>query len=205
MALSITLTDVARKYGSEWIFSGLGKTFTPGGRYAITGPNGSGKSTLLKVLAGIVTPNKGKIEYTLNGNTLDVADVYQCMAISAPYLELPEELTLTELLNFHQSLRKLTVSHAEFTQQVQLDADKEIRNYSSGMKQRLKLALAFFTDSHALLIDEPTANLDQHWAAWYTQLLHNHSGNRTLIISSNIPEEYSICNDVLEIVKYKAT
>jgi ABC-type multidrug transport system ATPase subunit len=203
VSLSIELNGVSRKYGREWIFRRLEKTFAAGGRYAVIGPNGSGKSTLLKVIAGILSPNEGKVVFKDGDKEVDIADVYKHISLCSPYLELPDELTLTELLQFHTDLRKLTISNTEFIQQVQLDPAKELRNYSSGMKQRLKLALAFYTESDLLLLDEPTANLDKHWSDWYLQLLLNQTGNRTLIISSNIPEEYSVCNDVVNVMDYK--
>ncbi len=117
-------------------------------------------------------------------------------------LELPDELTLIELLNFHESQRKLTINRQQFMDAVQLEPDKEIRNYSSGMKQRLKLALAFYTDSKIILLDEPTATLDQHWTEWYLKLVSELLTDRLVVISSNVPAEYSFCDSVLDIEPY---
>lgn len=192
----ITLKNVSKKFGSNWIFKNVTAEFTAGKKYAITGANGSGKSTLLKVLAGIITPNSGEIRFLFD-------DVYQHVSFCAPYMDLPEELTLNELYRFHENIRHLSISRQAFMDEVQLEGDKEIRNYSSGMKQRLKLALAFFTEGKVLLLDEPSATLDEHWNNWYLKNVQQVVPERLVIVSSNIPAEYVFCDEVLDIEKFK--
>ena len=192
----ITLNSVSKKFGSNWIFKNINAEFVAGKKYAVTGPNGSGKSTLLKVLAGIVTPNSGEVKFAFE-------DVFQHISFSAPYMDLPEELTLNELFVFHENIRRLNISRRAFMDEVQLEGDKEIRNYSSGMKQRLKLAFAFFTESKILLLDEPSATLDEHWNNWYLKTVQNVAPERLVIISSNIPAEYAFCDSVLDIGAFK--
>ena len=172
----ITLNNVSKKFGSNWIFKNVTAEFEAGKKYAIVGPNGSGKSTLLKILAGIVTPNSGEIKFALE-------EVYQHVAFTAPYMDLPEELSLNELFQFHESIRELSVSRQAFMDEVQLEGNKEIRNYSSGMKQRLKLAFAFFTKSEILLLDEPSATLDEHWNNWYLKTVQQVAKDRLVIVS----------------------
>ena len=201
--LTIRLNEVSKKFGSVWIFKGISARFETGKKYAITGANGSGKSTLLKIIAGIITPNAGAIKLEMNGSDLDILQLYKEVSYCAPYLELPEELTLAELLVFHEGLRKLNISSAELIKLLQLDPDKEIRNYSSGMKQRLKLALAFYTEAKVLLLDEPTANLDEHWTNWYLQLMQKPMPEKLVIICSNLHAEYSFCDSVLNIDSFK--
>ena len=192
----ITLNNVSKKFGSNWIFRGVSAEFLAGRKYAITGANGSGKSTLLKVLAGIITPNAGEVRFAFE-------DVYQHISFSAPYMDLPEELTLHELFKFHQNIRRLSISQQAFMAEVQLEGDKEIRNYSSGMKQRLKLAFAFFTESKILLLDEPSATLDEHWNNWYLKTVQQVAPERLVIISSNIPAEYVFCDLTLDVGQFK--
>lgn len=198
----IELAGVSKKFGSNWIFRDINARFEAGRKYAITGPNGSGKSTLLKIIAGIVTPNEGKVTANNKHGVILIEELYTQVVFCAPYLELPDELTLTELLNFHESQRKLTISRKEFMDAVQLEPGKEIRNYSSGMKQRLKLALAFYTHSPVILLDEPTTTLDEHWTKWYLKLAGELLGNRLTIISSNVAAEYVFCDTVLDIAPY---
>jgi len=192
----ISLYNVSKKFGSNWIFKGVTADFSAGKKYAITGVNGSGKSTLLKVLAGIITPNTGEVKFAFE-------DVYQHISFSAPYMDLPEELTLNELFKFHENIRRLSISRQEFMDEVQLEGDKEIRNYSSGMKQRLKLAFAFFTESKIMLLDEPSATLDEHWNNWYLKTVQQVAPERLVIISSNIPAEYVFCDETLDVGAFK--
>lgn len=200
--LDIELKDVAKKFGAHFIFSNVNMQLTAGSKYAVTGPNGSGKSTLLKVIAGILTPNQGAVEYRLNGQAEPVENIFTQVAYCAPYQELPEELTLAELLSFHRNLRGLTITDEAFIDAMQIDKDKEIRNYSSGMKQRVKLGLAFYTPAALLLLDEPTSNLDDHWADWYIKLAQNTPAGQIMVVSSNQPDEYSFCSSVFNLGGY---
>ena len=192
----ITLNNVSKKFGNNWIFKNISAQFQAGKKYAVVGANGSGKSTLLKVLAGVITPNSGTVHFAFD-------EVYRHISFSAPYMDLPEELSLNELFQFHESIRELSVSRQAFMDEVQLEGNKEIRNYSSGMKQRLKLAFAFFTESEVLLLDEPSATLDEHWNNWYLKTVQQVKPERLVIISSNIAAEYSFCDSVLDIGEFK--
>jgi ABC-type multidrug transport system ATPase subunit len=198
--MKISLQNLGKRFNREWIFRHFNLEFHPSGTYAITGSNGSGKSTLLQIIAGALTHSEGDIIYT-TGDGTRIIEPYQHIAIAAPYLELMEEMTAVEFLRFHSSFKKLTHSTEEILAAVQLQsaAKKQIRYFSSGMKQRLKLAQAFFSASAILLLDEPTTNLDRDGVALYQQLLQQHLAGRLLIISSNVPEEYELCKDVIRI------
>jgi ABC-type multidrug transport system ATPase subunit len=197
--MTIILSDTGKRFNREWIFRHLNYTFETGKSYAITGANGSGKSTLLQAIAGALTTTTGEISYTLNEQKLPAEQVYRQLAIAAPYLELIEEMTATELLQFHQQFKPLLPGHsiAAILQTVALEhsANKQIRFFSSGMKQRLKLAQAFFSDTPILLLDEPCTNLDAAGISLYHQLIQEFTANRLLIISSNDPQEYSCCGE----------
>ena len=140
------------------------------------------------------------------GNLCPAEQHYQHIAIAAPYLELIEEMTANELLHFHASFKPLSVSKKEALQIVGLEkaADKQIRYYSSGMKQRLKMAQAFFSNTPVLLLDEPTTNLDAEGIALYQQLISHYTAEKLVIISSNDTQEYSFCDEVLSITQYKS-
>ena len=200
---SIRLSNISKKFGSTWIFKNISVEFEAGKKYAITGPNGSGKSTLLKIIAGIITPHEGKTEVIRNKTVLSSDELFKEISFCAPYMELPEELTLAELLTFHTNLRPIGIRHNELINQLQIEPDKEIRNYSSGMKQRLKLALAFYTQSSILLLDEPASTLDEFWMTWYLKTVQAVSVEKIIIISSNMPAEYAFCNNILNILDYK--
>ncbi len=184
-----------------------------GQSYAITGFNGSGKSTLLQIIAGATMHSEGEINYTqptsnekqqaTNNKKSETA--YQQIAIAAPYLELIEEMTANEFLVFHAAFKSLTSTFKNILTAVGLEnaAEKQIRYYSSGMKQRLKLAQAFFSDTSVLLLDEPTTNLDEDGIAIYKKLWLENTANRLVIVSSNDKKEYENCNNVIFLGDYK--
>ncbi len=130
---------------------------------------------------------------------------YQQISIAAPYMELIEEMTANEFLTFHSSFKTLTKSFTEILTTVGLEkaAEKQIRYYSSGMKQRLKLAQAFFSNTSVLLLDEPTTNLDEDGIAIYKKLWKENTTNRLVIVSSNDKVEYEECEEVIGIGGYK--
>jgi ABC-type multidrug transport system ATPase subunit len=203
--MQIKLTNTGKRFNREWIFRHFDHEFFSGKRYAITGSNGSGKSTLLQVISGSISHNEGKIEMILNGSPLLEENCFQYLSIAAPYLELIEEMTATEFLHFHSSFKPLTHSLESILALINLEnaAQKQIRYYSSGMKQRLKLAQAFFCSAPVLLLDEPTTNLDAEGIALYQQLITEHTDQKLVIISSNDPQEYSFCDEVISIGDFK--
>ena len=203
--MQITLNNAGKRFNRDWIFRHFSQDFLIGKRYAITGSNGSGKSTLLQVIAGSLSHNEGKIAYTIEQKLLEEEKHFQYISIAAPYLELIEEMTAGEFLSFHQQFKPLVLSVKEILQFVGLQQaiNKQIRYYSSGMKQRLKLAQAFFCNSPVLLLDEPTTNLDAEGIALYNQLIQNYTAGKLVIISSNDLLEYNFCDEVIAIGKYK--
>lgn len=202
--MKISLQQVGKRFNRDWIFRRCSLEFLPGHSYAITGPNGSGKSTLLQVIAGATTHNEGNIIYT-DSDQKTITDIYRHLSIAAPYLELVEEMTALEMLHFHAGFKQLSIPATEMLAAVQLGnaANKQIRYFSSGMKQRLKLAQAFFSESPVLLLDEPTTNLDAEGVAVYRNLVNSQLGKKLIIISSNVKEEYDFCEEVIKIDRYK--
>jgi ABC-type multidrug transport system ATPase subunit len=216
MVMKILLSDAGKRYNREWIFRHLNYEFNTGTAYAITGNNGSGKSTLLQVIAGAVQHNEGKIDFIVDarlnavvgqGKKIEAENHHQYLSIAAPYLELPEEMTLVEFLQFHQSFKSLlpsvTVSSVIDELGLQKAAHKQIRNYSSGMKQRVKLAQAVFSDVPVVLLDEPTTNLDAEGIALYHRLIQSYCLNRLVIVSSNDEGEYGFCGEKLSMGDWK--
>ncbi|MBS4063446.1 MAG: ATP-binding cassette domain-containing protein [Chitinophagaceae bacterium] len=205
--MKILLSDAGKRYNREWIFRHLTYEFNTGNAYAITGNNGSGKSTLLQVIAGAVQHNEGVVDFIIDGNKTEAEKHHQYLSLAAPYLELPEELTLTEVLEFHQCFKAflpgITVSFIIDVLGLKQAAHKQIRYFSSGMKQRVKLAQAIFSNVPLVLLDEPCSNLDAAGIALYHQLIHNYCNSRLVIVSSNDEQEYSFCNEQLSVMKYK--
>lgn len=203
----ITLQNIGRRFNRDWIFKGVDYTFTSGESYAILGPNGSGKSTLLQVLNGSLSPSTGKIDFTNDGKPVEIETVFTHLSLAAPYLELIEEFTMSEMIDFHFKFKsfKPGIDKEQVVALLNLpkSANKLIKYFSSGMKQRLKLALAFCAHTPMLMLDEPTSNLDTQGVDWYLSLVQQFAEGRLTIVCSNQEHEYGFCNHRLSIVDYK--
>lgn len=205
--MEIVLEDIGRRFNRDWVFKHVDYRFVAGTCYAVLGPNGSGKSTLLQVIASSLTPSMGGIRYIALGKQVEVDDVYQYITLAAPYLELIEEFTLTEQLQFHFTHKRI-LSGFDIRQLMELlglyhAKDRQIRHFSSGMKQRVKLGLACCSDVPILLLDEPTTNLDQQGVDWYLALIEATKVNRIVLVCSNQEKEYSFCERMIHITDYK--
>ncbi|CAN5621961.1 ABC transporter ATP-binding protein [soil metagenome] len=210
-SLHITLQNAGKRFNRDWIFRKFDHTFKTGKSYAITGPNGSGKSTLLQCIAASTQISEGTVECKSlvndQSSTINDEDFFKHIAIVAPYLEVIEEMTATEFLQFHASFKPLlasvTIPEILETIGLQAAANKQIRFYSSGMKQRIKLAQAVFSDVPVLLLDEPCTNLDASGYDLYHRLINDFCKEKLIIVSSNDINEYDFCTEKLSITDYK--
>lgn len=212
--VKLELQDLGKRFNRHWIFRHVNYTFYSGKAYAITGANGSGKSTLLQVLSGAVTLSEGKVEISVGSEQLAEnswkriapENHHQNLTVSAPYLEVIEEMTLAEFLEFHfqfkPKLSGFTIPQIMEYVQLKSAAHKQIRHYSSGMKQRVKLAQAIFSDVPIVLLDEPLTNLDIKGEALYNDLIENFCKHRITIVCSNAEAEMHFCKERLEISQF---
>ncbi len=206
--IQIDLQDIGKRFRKEWIFRHINFRFESGQHYAILGPNGSGKSTLLKILSGSLSPSAGQVSYQINQQSFTQETIFRQLSWAAPYIELIEEYSLQEILNFQQHFvpfrDQLTIP--AIIDLVQLPGGRvhqQIRFYSSGMKQRVKLALTLLADTPIVLLDEPTTNLDEQAIQWYKELVARFGTNRLILVASNQPEEYDFCGEVFEVKAFK--
>ncbi len=201
--VQISLNNAGKRFNKDWIFKDLNYTFEMGQHYALIGNNGSGKSTLLQVISGYATLSKGNISW----GDYDTNSIFKQITIAAPYLELIEEFTTLEQFDFHEKFKTLRkdISIAQMIEMIGLKAatDKQIRYFSSGMKQRLKLALAIFSDSPILLLDEPCSNLDKEGYALYHELITKYALHKLIIVGSNDTQEYDFCKQHINLLDYK--
>ena len=207
--MRIQVTAASKRFNTEWIFSNLNFNFTTGQHYALIGNNGSGKSTLLQIIAGYIGLTKGGIQWISTSNeTIDSTNIFHYISIAAPYLELVEEFTALEQIAFHQQFKPLQngLEPIELLEKIGLRnaAKKQIRNFSSGMKQRLKLALAIFDQAPILLLDEPCSNLDQEGIQTYHQLMQKYAMHKLVIVASNDPQEFQFCSQQLSLSNFKS-
>jgi X-X-X-Leu-X-X-Gly heptad repeat protein len=205
--MKIDLSQAGKRFNREWIFRNATIEFQQHISYAITGPNGSGKSTFLQCVAGMMQLSEGTIQYANGNNQLANELAYKHVSFCAPYLELIEEMTLTEFLNFHSGFKDfipgIDVKKIIGLLELGEAAGKQIRYYSSGMKQRVKLAQAIFSNTVILLLDEPCSNLDVQGIELYHSLINDYCKERLVIVSSNDEVEYNFTNERINILDYK--
>lgn len=205
MLAQIEVTDLGKRFGRQWLFQNVSALMQFGKTYALVGNNGSGKSTLLQLIYGYQTPSKGNVVCRINGQEVTMAQLIQHASYVAPYLDLPEELTLEEQLQFHFQFKSLKkgVSIDDVISAIWLDESrhKKIKHFSSGMKQRVKLAQAFYAQTPLLFLDEPCTNLDAKGIAWYREQMLSLQSNRLIVIASNQTFEYDFAHEQLEVGK----
>lgn len=204
--MKIVIENIGKRFNKEWIFRNLNYEFTSGNKYAILGTNGCGKSTLLQIIAGASSQTEGRLTLTLSEgegiSSPTEEGLFRDLSFAAPYLELPEEMTWTEAVMFHAKFKKFVSGFSEekiiTLSGLESSAEKEIRNFSSGMKQRARLTLAILSDTPLLLLDEPSTNLDAYAVKWYQNLIGEFAKEKMVIVCSNYnKEEYSFCTKEL--------
>jgi|SRR5690554_2183442 len=207
--MTIALADIGKRFNREWIFRKINLTIAKGAICAVTGPNGSGKSTLLKLISQAELPSEGNIQLMdANGKNVHADKAYKYLSYAAPYVDLPEQLTFKEFFDFNQKFSpiKNKMLFEDFAKVVFLETarSKQICNFSSGMKQRLKLGMSILSQSDILILDEPTSNLDDKGVELYNSLLASNTNDRITLIGSNEAErELSLANQLIDMSDYK--
>jgi len=201
--MDLSIQKLSKAFNQKSIFNTLSFDIKRGSRFAITGSNGSGKSTLLKILSGGMLPSSGTIQYSVDGVNIPDESVFRYVHFVAPYNSVIEELSLKELFHFHRSLGLLKAyplfqnwyAHLAYT----FNPDQQVKSFSSGMKQRVKLGLVMLDDRPLILLDEPTSNLDEKGKAWFFNLLGQLSDLQTLVIASNDALEIGYCKETINL------
>lgn len=198
---SIEVTNLSKRYGFQWIIKDFSAVFNQGMIIGIAGKNGSGKSTLIRILAGYLSPSRGTISYDIEGKNVKRGQIYNHLALAAPYTDVINEFTLYELFQFHQKFKSFSNSFTfeSFEEEIQLTGQKNklLQQFSSGMKQKIQLALSIFSNTHILLLDEPTAFLDENAKKWFKNTLLKNSPERIVIIASNDQYDLDLCSEVI--------
>lgn len=202
--MRVEARQVTKHFGKQPVFRQLNLIVESGDRVAIVGSNGSGKTTFLRLLAGFLRPNSGEVIWQKDLIKVEKESWSNKLTYAAPYIELIEELELIELLDLHSQLRPFHSSlNAKDVLQIsglQKAKNKQIRHFSSGMKQRLRLVLALLTNSSIVFLDEPSSNLDAAAIDWMKELVKDHLNNRSLLIGSNhINKELELASTIKEL------
>lgn len=180
--------DLGKAFGRRWLFRHLSLTATEGMGIVIVGPNGSGKTTLLRLLCGLLTPTEGRIVWQFNGLALTPQKARILIGAVLPDCEPYGELTAVENLRLVAELRGVDKKRvSEWLERVQLNkvASQQVNTFSSGMRLRLKLAMALLHEPLALLLDEPTAMLDATGRQLVTDLIAEQKRRGIIIVATN--------------------
>ncbi len=203
--MKLLLENIGKRFNKEWIFRGINEEISANQHVVVKGSNGSGKSTLLKIISGYGIATEGRM--VVNDGQFDLTQLYKKVSISAPYIDIPEEFSLEELVRFHTSFKSLKLnSEVKLNEAFDLPEvnTKMIRDYSSGMKQRVKLGLAIYSDTPILLLDEPLSNLDEKGMNWYLKIVKENMENRIILVcSNNFEKEFFFCEKEINIENYK--
>lgn len=197
--MEILIDSVYKKFTHHWVIKNISAHFTSGKMYGISGPNGSGKTTFMQILAGLIPPSKGKIQHIQNLTCIPEIDWYKNLSYAAPYAEVFNYLRLHELVAYHSKMKPFypSITVSDFIDICYLDRYQQqfIHTFSSGMKQRLKLALAILTQSEILFLDEPVSNLDDKAKEWYFDLIAKYKQNRIIVIASNEETDFTFIDE----------
>ena len=200
----VHLSNCGKNYHNSWLFRNvnLEMDLKIGNSYGILGDNGSGKSTFLLMITGQVGPTEGELSFSRSGESFPSIELHNFYSHSSPSMELPEELSLQDWFKFQNRIKPFYKDFnldklCEICQFTTKTKTKSILNYSSGMKQRLKLVLSFFTDAPICLLDEPLSNLDMKGINLFNKLIEEHSKNKAIVVASNREDEYYFTNNRL--------
>lgn len=205
----LTISGVEKKFINKVIFRNVSFNLKNGDSLALTGRNGSGKSTLIKIIAGLIAPTKGNCFAFVNDKKIDREHIYKYTGFVAPYLNLYDELSAYENLEFFTVMksggRKADKNYIHsLLERVNLYSRKNdfVKDFSSGMKQRLKLAFSIINSPPVLLMDEPRTNLDKYGIDIAYGIIEEHLKEGILILATNEKEDTGICAQSLNIEDY---
>ncbi|HEX2786750.1 MAG TPA: ABC transporter ATP-binding protein [Ignavibacteria bacterium] len=211
--IQLICDKISKDFDRKNVFKNVSFDLKTSQSLAITGKNGSGKSTLIKIIANFINPTSGSYKISQNGYGLPQNKLYKATGLIAPYLNLYDELTGYENLLFFYNLKtgvnKLNPQKKsiinKYLEELNLSnaKDEQVKNYSSGMRQRLKFAFAIMNDPELLLLDEPTSNLDNEGRDIFFNIIQNRKKNCLILLATNDDEEKKLCDASLNIEDYK--
>ncbi len=200
--MEIKIDRLGKRYQHGWVFKDLSYTFKEGTVYGVAGRNGSGKSTFLKIISGLLSSTQGLIHYEHLHHLIHRASIYTQVSVAAPYTELIEECNLAEMIDFHIQFKPSKTLHSVSDwldiMELQHARQRPLYQFSSGMKQRVKLALAMYSASKILILDEPTSNLDDAAKLWFFSHLEKNVEEKIVLIASNEIMDFKLCSEILQ-------
>lgn len=205
---SIQTLSLTKSFGRRLIFKEINFVWERNGIFGISGPNGSGKSTLVKIIAGLLSPTKGKIIHKNSEKEIIPEKLHDHIGFVSPYLVLYEEFSAWENLEIFAKIRGIELDKERVKKHLEEFLIYNRRNdlvktYSSGMKQRLKFVFALMHLPEVLIFDEPTSNLDEEGKKVVYDIIQDEGKIRIVIIASNEKSDLEFCEEILYLEKYK--
>ncbi len=205
----IELKHVTKYFGRLLVFKDINYSFASGIVHGITGHNGSGKSTLIKIISGLNSASKGKLEYVVNGNQIEGENLFSYIGFVAPYLVLYGEFSAIENLEHFAKIRgiEFDIERAKFLlDEFNLYKRRNdlLKGFSSGMLQRMKFIFALQHDPEILFLDEPTSNLDNIGKDKVYEIIEKSGENKLVIVASNDQNDLDFCSQYLNVEQFKS-
>ncbi len=199
--MEVILEQVSKKFDQQYVLKNISKTIASGSTCGIRGINGSGKSTLCGILSGLILPTKGKVHHLIFGEDCNLSNnTHHLLASTGPYHHLPEFLSCQHILDI-TAAQKMDdkFSKDKFWNFLEFKQHKRklYHKLSSGMQQRFKLSLTIYAEAELYILDEPTNFLDDYWKTKIAELLSVRLKDKTLILSSNMEEDFKSCDDYI--------
>jgi heme exporter protein A len=204
----LQINKLTKIFGRRVIFKNLQKEYLSSGIYGISGPNGTGKSTLVKIIAGLISPTKGKVFHKKGDHVIPHEEVHNHIGFAAPYLVLYDEFSAIENIIYLLKIRGIIPDNdyiASLFKQLNLFERQNdiVGTYSSGMKQRLRLIFALAHNPEVLIFDEPTSNLDKEGKDVCYDIVRKLSREKIILLASNELSDLELCEDVLHLELFK--
>ncbi len=205
---SLKLQNLTKSFGRRLIFKNINAQFNSGSVYGLAGSNGSGKSTLAKIIAGILSPTKGKVIHALNGQTVQMEKLHNHLGFVSPYLVLYDEFTAEENLIHFLKIRGMEIDNERIKTMLNDFSLYGRRNdllkaYSSGMKQRMKFIFSLIHSPELLILDEPTSNLDIAGKDKVYETIEREAKEKLVVIASNEESDLALCSKTIFVEEYK--
>jgi heme exporter protein A len=204
-SISIIVNGLSKDFNRNAIFKDISFSLSSPASLSITGRNGAGKSTLSKILAGILSSTRGSITYSVHEKQVGIEEFKHHIGFVSPYLNLYDEFTALENLQFLSRIRTTTQQNGRRIEELLMRVglwnrrDDRVSTFSSGMKQRLKYAFALLHNPAVLILDEPTSNLDAEGIEVIKQIMLEQKKTNILIIATNNKEEANWCDQQIQV------
>jgi heme exporter protein A len=201
---ALKVEGICKHYSQTLLLDDVSFSVKQGDVLAVTGWNGSGKSTLMRIIAGLVRPSAGRVLMFAGEEVIPKEMRRRFLGMVAPALCLYDELTGVENLEFFCKVRGVPYHRSDslaLMEQVGLGGHekKRCRDYSSGMKQRLKIVQALVHKPPLLLLDEPGSNLDSKGIKIVENVVAEQREMGITIIASNEKREVDYADRIINL------